>query len=749
MHASGSSGILERMKLTTLLVAFFLSLPALADTPPVKDGFQIKYGTESGLLDLSNGSPSALNCGSNTGYVPTWSGSTFSCAALPASGVTSVGATAPIQSSGGATPIISCIAATGSVAGCLSAADWTTFNGKQAALGFTAVPNTRTISTTAPLSGGGDLSADRTLSCIVASSSAAGCLSSTDWSTFNGKQSSLTFSAPLVNTTGTVSCNAASGSVTGCLSSTDWNTFNGKQDALSFTGTGNTVRATNATLVTPALGTPSALVGTNITGTGASFTAGLATALASNPTDCSANNFANAIDASGNLTCGQVPYSAVTGTPTFTSLWQTVATTLGDLIYGGSSGAPTRLAGDTSNTRKFLREVSSGGVAAAPVWDTLVSGDIPSLSSIYCALAGCTMVGDYINSTAGALSAPSMLVSGAPVTGGSTTTTKPLVLIEASGAASTTWDVNGSMVGVNAPSGHTGTLIDAKVNGTRSFVVMPLGFGGGAGFTDQSLITSNIQLVLKGASTNTQISLYNPVSAVNFNLGINNTISYLGAGGLVWFRFDNTTTGMVLGYNQTGSYFPLTHSRSSTATDTTTVVIASSSVIPPASVNQNNSATAGNFGLWGNAGAGSNHVLNAYLAQYTDVHTNGSEESHQEFWNSKAGTRFKAVKISREGSIESGGTAPTATCNGNTATIESGSSPVMTRLTAPATPGTSCVVTLATGAFTNKAHCDATNETAVGGRVVPMVCSSATSCTITDALLAASDVLSFHCWGHF
>lgn len=56
-------------------------------------------------------------------------------------------------------------------------------------------------------------------------------------------------------------------------------------------------------------------------------------------------------------------------------------TTLGDTMYGGASGAVTRLAGDTSNTRKFYREQSSGGTAAAPAWDTLVAGDIPSLAA--------------------------------------------------------------------------------------------------------------------------------------------------------------------------------------------------------------------------------------------------------------------------------------------------------------------------------------------------------------------------------
>src|SRR5438445_845310 len=70
--------------------------------------------------------------------------------------VTSVTGTAPIVSSGGNTPAISCVVATGSVAGCLAAADFATFNAKQPPLsttislthqfvnGFTA-PNTFTL----------------------------------------------------------------------------------------------------------------------------------------------------------------------------------------------------------------------------------------------------------------------------------------------------------------------------------------------------------------------------------------------------------------------------------------------------------------------------------------------------------------------------------------------------------------------------------------------------------------------------
>jgi len=66
----------------------------------------------------------------------------------------------------------------------------------------------------------------------------------------------------------------------------------------------------------------------------------------------------------------------------FSNAFSNVMTTLGDIIYGGASGAQTRLPGDTSNTRKFLRGQASGGVAQAPAWDTLTTADLPSNTSI-------------------------------------------------------------------------------------------------------------------------------------------------------------------------------------------------------------------------------------------------------------------------------------------------------------------------------------------------------------------------------
>jgi hypothetical protein len=67
-----------------------------------------------------------------------------------------------------------------------------------------------------------------TLNVPTASAANRGALSSADWTTFNNKESALTFNAPLSRTTNTISIPSATTSVSGYLTSTDWNTFNGK-----------------------------------------------------------------------------------------------------------------------------------------------------------------------------------------------------------------------------------------------------------------------------------------------------------------------------------------------------------------------------------------------------------------------------------------------------------------------------------------------------------------------------------------
>jgi len=86
-----------------------------------------------------------------------------------------VGSGTPLSINNNTTvPEISMAAASGSVNGYLSSTDWTTFNNKQAALGFTPANSTISIGTNAPLQGGGDLTANRTLSILSASESQSG-----------------------------------------------------------------------------------------------------------------------------------------------------------------------------------------------------------------------------------------------------------------------------------------------------------------------------------------------------------------------------------------------------------------------------------------------------------------------------------------------------------------------------------------------------------------------------------------------
>jgi hypothetical protein len=179
--------------------------------------------------------------------------------------VTSVTGTSPVVSSGGTTPAISMPAASASVNGYLTSADWTTFNGKQPAGTYVT-----SVTGTAPVvSSGGTTPA---ISMAAASTSVSGYLTSTDWNTFNGKGSgtvtSVTGTAPVVSSGGAtpaISMAAASASANGYLTSTDWSTFNNKGS-----GTVTTVSVVSANgfagTVATATTTPAITLTTSITG---------------------------------------------------------------------------------------------------------------------------------------------------------------------------------------------------------------------------------------------------------------------------------------------------------------------------------------------------------------------------------------------------------------------------------------------------------------------------------------------------
>lgn len=107
-------------------------------------GLPLSTGVTGILAVAKGGSGTAtpsLVAGSNITVTGTWPNQTI---ATTGTGVTSVTGTAPVVSSGGTTPAISMAAATTSVNGYLTSTDWTTFNGKYSIGGALGTPSSGT-----------------------------------------------------------------------------------------------------------------------------------------------------------------------------------------------------------------------------------------------------------------------------------------------------------------------------------------------------------------------------------------------------------------------------------------------------------------------------------------------------------------------------------------------------------------------------------------------------------------------------
>jgi hypothetical protein len=170
---------------------------------------------------------------------------TYTLSGLGGISLSSLSATSPLFYNN-TTGVFTIQVANTTQSGYLSSTDWNIFNGKGS--GTVTSVAALTLGTT-----GTDLSSSVatgtttpviTLNVPTASAANRGALSSADWSTFNGKESVLTFSSPLVRTTNTISIPVATTSVNGYLSSADWTTFNGKQGAITLTTTGTSGAAT-------------------------------------------------------------------------------------------------------------------------------------------------------------------------------------------------------------------------------------------------------------------------------------------------------------------------------------------------------------------------------------------------------------------------------------------------------------------------------------------------------------------------
>jgi hypothetical protein len=86
-----------------------------------------------------------------------------------------------------------------------------------------------------------------------------------------------------------------------------------------------------------------------------------------------------------------------------------------------------------------------------------------------------TLSARLINAFNSLASAPAKLFSGTWFTGGTSTTTKPHLLIEPAGTTSTSWSTAGTGFGVNAPSGFTGNLAAFLMNNVPIFRIFNFG----------------------------------------------------------------------------------------------------------------------------------------------------------------------------------------------------------------------------------------------------------------------------------
>ena len=187
-------------------------------------------------------------------------------------------------------------------------------------------------------------------------------------------------------TAGNVTTNAnLTGAVTSVGNTTSLGSFTSANLASALTdetGTGAAVFADSPTLITPALGTPSALVGTNITGTASGLTAGNVTTNANLTGMVTSVGNATTVVTNANLTGGVTSVGNATTVVTNANLTGDVtsvgnATTLATVATAGVTGSSTAIPVVTINAKGLTTSITTAAVIAPAgtlTGSTLASG---------------------------------------------------------------------------------------------------------------------------------------------------------------------------------------------------------------------------------------------------------------------------------------------------------------------------------------------------------------------------------------